>query len=636
MADRRLLPALGAFLCVVLVLSAGRLLADDGPSPRQVLSEVINTCLDILEPPAGTESKTFVTGLTIVRADGLPGEVAGATARLAFQAPDHVHVEAKVGGNEYLAGRDGNQIWVDEPGKHFALLGTPGVARFRAEPGSIDHSVLPPMSVKVSRRKVSLTTFLMLSTTLLPEQRIGDTKCHVLHLAARGTLEELLGFHAGEVELWVRQSDHLPARIVYSDGGKIHVQVDFTDTKLIAPLPAEVWKLQPAPGDHVDTVAVSHLLRFLDVAPKMLMDKCPPLPAARGRRKVIGTEGKGRLEMIDGARLLFLKGTPEEMGQQHGVLLRDEIHAVCTRILYGVGVGSSFVKGAWFFGEVEGAQARLLPFMNPRYLAEEDAIARASGMNAQEARLANFFPELFHCSGFAIFGKATSDGHIYHGRVLDYLRGVGLEQHAVTIVHQPDVGHAWINISYAGFVGSVTAMNDQGISIGEMGGGGYGAWDGKPMAHLVREVMENAGTLDEAVKIMRESPRTCQYYYVIADGKTHTAIGISANPKEFITIKPGESHPLLPRPQPDAVLLSAGQRYEELVNRVQGNYGHFDADSARKLMDPPVCMKSNIQSVLFQPDTLDLWVANADSEHVASETRYTHYNLRELLARSGN
>ena len=48
-------------------------------------------------------------------------------------------------------------------------------------------------------------------------------------------------------------------------------------------------------------------------------------------------------------------------------------------------------------------------------------------------------------------------------------------------------------------------------------------------------------------------------------------------------------------------------------------------------MDPPVCMKSNIQSVLFEPDTLDFWVANADGRNVASETRYTHYNLKSLL-----
>ena len=48
-------------------------------------------------------------------------------------------------------------------------------------------------------------------------------------------------------------------------------------------------------------------------------------------------------------------------------------------------------------------------------------------------------------------------------------------------------------------------------------------------------------------------------------------------------------------------------------------------------MSRPVCMNSNIQSVLFAPDTLDFWVANADSENVASATRYTKYNLAELL-----
>jgi hypothetical protein len=42
-------------------------------------------------------------------------------------------------------------------------------------------------------------------------------------------------------------------------------------------------------------------------------------------------------------------------------------------------------------------------------------------------------------------------------------------------------------------------------------------------------------------------------------------------------------------------------------------------------------MTSNIQSVLFAPDTLDFWVANADGKNVASETRFTKYNLRELL-----
>jgi hypothetical protein len=311
--------------------------------------------------------------------------------------------------------------------------------------------------------------------------------------------------------------------------------------------------------------------------------------------------------------------------------MKDEIHRLVEQILFGVGVGTSFEKGTWVFGEIEGAQKRLNPYMDERYFREMDALATAAELPKEEVRLANFFPEMFHCSGFALFGKATKNGHLYHGRILDYMRGMGLEQSAVVMVLQPDKGNAWVNVGYAGFIGSVTAMNEKHIAIGEMGGRGEGNWDGKPMAELVREVMEKANTLDEAVEIMRKGPRTCEYYYVISDSKNNSAVGIAATPDKFEVIKPGESHPLLPNPSKDTVLLSAGDRYEELAKRVKANYGKFDADSARDLMTRPVCMTSCLHSALFEPETLDFWVANADSKSPAAHCRYTHYNLAELL-----
>ena len=269
--------------------------------------------------------------------------------------------------------------------------------------------------------------------------------------------------------------------------------------------------------------------------------------------------------------------------------------------------------------------------MDKRYLREMDALADAAGMPHEEIRLANFFPELFHCSGFALFGKATIGGKLYHGRILDYIRGLGLEQSATVTVFQPDQGNAWVNIGYAGFIGSVTAMNEKHLAIGEMGGRGEGHWDGKPMAQLVREVMEKANTMDEALDIMRKGPRTCEYYYVLSDAKTKRAVGIAATPEKFETIWPGEGHPLLPHPVPDTVLLSAGDRYEELARRVKEGFGSFDAQRSRNLMKRPVCLTSNIHCALFEPETLDFWVANADSENPAAHARYTHYNLAELL-----
>ena len=48
-------------------------------------------------------------------------------------------------------------------------------------------------------------------------------------------------------------------------------------------------------------------------------------------------------------------------------------------------------------------------------------------------------------------------------------------------------------------------------------------------------------------------------------------------------------------------------------------------------MKRPVCMTSNLHCALFEPGSLDFWVANADSQSPAAHTRFTHYNLAEIL-----
>ena len=74
-----------------------------------------------------------------------------------------------------------------------------------------------------------------------------------------------------------------------------------------------------------------------------------------------------------------------------------------------------------------------------------------------------------------------------------------------------------MSLGYAGFIGTVTAMNEKGLAIGEMGGRGEGDWDGMPMSFLLRDVMERADTVEEALAILRAAPRTCEYYYVLSD-----------------------------------------------------------------------------------------------------------------------
>ncbi len=168
-----------------------------------------------------------------------------------------------------------------------------------------------------------------------------------------------------------------------------------------------------------------------------------------------------------------------------------------------------------------------------------------------------------------------------------------------------------------------------------MGGGGEGDWDGMPMAFLMREGLERSKTLDDALKIFHDTPRTCEYYYVISDGKIPDARGLATTPKRFDVIKPGQYHPQLPEPVKDAVLMSAGDRYKKLVERVKTEYGKIDTEKAIHLMDRPVAMTAALHTVLFAPQTLEFWVANAGPHTPAPNNPYTHYNMMKLLKKMG-
>jgi isopenicillin-N N-acyltransferase-like protein len=213
--------------------------------------------------------------------------------------------------------------------------------------------------------------------------------------------------------------------------------------------------------------------------------------------------GQGWLEMVDGYPVLHLKGTHYEMGYQHGALLKEHVKQNLTYIVLEKGgetleFGPLKVKPREVIDGIVRGQKKYVP---AKYHQEMAGMAAATGMSVKDIMAGNYLPELFHCSGFAVMNSATKDGTLYHGRVLDYAIDWKLQEHAVLIIAEPTGGIPFVNVTYAGFIGSVTGMNAQHVSIGEMGGGGLGHWQGVPMAFLVREVLETAPDLDAAIAV---------------------------------------------------------------------------------------------------------------------------------------
>lgn len=360
--------------------------------------------------------------------------------------------------------------------------------------------------------------------------------------------------------------------------------------------------------------------------------------AQAARADVIARCGKGYLENRDGYLVLHLKGTPYEMGFQHGRLLKDQCRSLMHELFEVQGKKAEIeilgmkLKAEQAINIIFNLQRRFIP---ERYLEEMRGLADGAGFDEKQVFVANSIPELFHCSGFALLNEMTEAGTLLHGRVLDYGIDWRLQEHAVLVIAEPEGYAPFVNVTYSGFVGSVTGMNFNQISIGEMGGRGLGKWAGTPMAFLVRRVLEEAKTLDDAIAIFRDTNRTCEYYYVIADAKANRAVGMDGSADTFAVIEPGQAHERLPTPVENTVLMSAGSRYENLcriVNEVRGTEGKFTVERAIRLMDAPVAMKSNLHNVLMAPGLGKLWVANASADQQpAWSQKYYEFDVRAML-----
>ena len=329
-----------------------------------------------------------------------------------------------------------------------------------------------------------------------------------------------LQYHA-ENQVW--QVDK--AQVKFSDNGRqLHCNIDNTlvdiqiDSATVTPKALDDWpemKIRELNRASLEKQLTRGVRRALEVlAPSDRLTA----PSPKGKRVE-----HGELRWIDGQRVVLLSGTPEEIGKAHGMLLKQEANRCIDSVLYAFGTAQTIVTGRWFQDDLEAAYARLAPHIPERHKVETRALAASLAIDSNLIEVLNVFPELFHCSGFAVFGKATKDGKLYHGRVLDYMTTIGLQDAATTFIVAPHGMIPFANVGYAGFIGSVSGMNAEKISLGEMGGRGEGQWDGVPMATLMRRALEECSSLEQVKQLWINSPRTCEYYYVFADGEDRSA-----------------------------------------------------------------------------------------------------------------
>lgn len=197
---------------------------------------------------------------------------------------------------------------------------------------------------------------------------------------------------------------------------------------------------------------------------------------------------------------------------------------------------------------------RTKSFVKPYVLEELKGLADSTSgaLSLTEIRNVMWLGEVTRgaCSMFGANGKATASrgGKLLQLRALDWDVDGPFKDFATIVVYHPNDGdgHAWANLGFSGFTGSVTGFSSKQIGMSEIGVSfpdeSFGPETyfarGYPFTYLIRDVLQFDDSLDDATHRIQGATRTCDLLLGVGDGKSNEFSGFQYSPHVANVIKP--------------------------------------------------------------------------------------------------
>ncbi len=360
---------------------------------------------------------------------------------------------------------------------------------------------------------------------------------------------------------------------------------------------------------------------------------------------LIAEHGAGRLEDADGVRVVYLAGSPHEIGVQHGTLLKNEIHAL---------ISYFFEEKKSLFGASQEALAKgsevLEKFIPGEYIEEMKGIAEGAGVPYEKVLYSNTFLDVVSanwvgvkpaCSNFAAFPGESKDVAVVHGRNLEWSADEKVAKMNTVFFITPEKGIPFVTLSWPGIAGALTGMNASQISMGEMTSmSSEATLEGTPIMIQLRALVERAKNLDDAYKTLSGMPRTTGYNVLVTDGKIDSGFIAEMTASRIVRIEPKDNFLMhtnhfvnkeLSKTQMKYLyMFYAGKksdtfyRYDRYIELLNSNRGKVDANAAISFLsdkhDPvtksvsgdltnTICANNTLQSTVMLPKTGEIYVA---------------------------
>lgn len=263
------------------------------------------------------------------------------------------------------------------------------------------------------------------------------------------------------------------------------------------------------------------LRRFLSTAVVLIV--AAACPAQAPKTFPDAKHGNGGMRHVSGIPVLTVRGTPQEIGEQYGVL------AVKNSPDLG-GLLEAFLKDTKKEDAFDGIKllSRTLKKNFPKdHLAEMDAAAKFGDRETDLLYFANTVYDLSSGMGCATVvvenGRSATGGPVF-GRNFDWMASKGIDEHTFLAVYHPTGKKAFAAVMIAPITGCISGMNEDGLALtineihlDQSKDKPKFNWKGTPTLSLFRRVLEECATVSEAEALLKKAERTTTSCMTVCD-----------------------------------------------------------------------------------------------------------------------
>jgi len=140
---------------------------------------------------------------------------------------------------------------------------------------------------------------------------------------------------------------------------------------------------------------------------------------------------------------------------------------------------------------------------------------------------------LVGCTSFAVKDGDSENGKLMLGRNFDFYFGSDFAKDLIVAFYRPDSGYQFMSVTWAGFSGVVSGMNEKGLTITLNSAKSAIPSKGKtPVSIIAREVLQYAENIDEAYAIIEARPSFIAETFLIGSAADGKAALIEKSPDE--------------------------------------------------------------------------------------------------------